>query len=152
VDDSRYLRSLVDRYLARELSLESFEDEFVPLVPHFAQLPSDSDAARLASNIELWLAELSQGHRSESEFRGWLESERAVPAVVHLTIGVELSEHHESLSKTEHRTYESGDVVILSGDPMQGISAAETRVLPSAIKDREVSGSASDTQRAKVPA
>lgn len=153
MDDLRNLRGLVDRYLARELSLESFEDEFVPLVPQFAQLPSDNDAARMASNIELWLAEMSQGHRPESELRSLLEAHMAAPAVVHLTIGDVVGRHESALSATQYRTFESASLVIVDVElPSRAVSAAETRLMSAPLKDREASGSAADTQRATVPA
>jgi hypothetical protein len=54
---------LVIRYLAQEITFESFRDSFDQLSWE------DSSADSLVSTIELWLAEYSAGHRSEEEVR-----------------------------------------------------------------------------------
>lgn len=66
------IRSIFDRYLSHELDLRHLEDEFIPLVPRLAMLPADHPASSLASRVELVLAEMSNGHRSEDDLRGAL--------------------------------------------------------------------------------
>lgn len=68
----RNVCSIVERYLRREIDLKQLEDELAPLQPRLAQLPADDPAAQLAGQVDLLLAELSLGHRSEDEVRGLL--------------------------------------------------------------------------------
>jgi len=62
------LREVVSRYLAGDLALEQLEDWIVPRLQASLESPHAPDAA-VVSAIELGLAELSAGIRSEAEFR-----------------------------------------------------------------------------------
>ncbi len=81
--ESSAMRTVLRRYVSGELSLSEFEDAFLPLSMRAAQLPEDDADAMLAARIELVLAELSQGDRSEEEaVRRALAEELATIVVV----------------------------------------------------------------------
>jgi hypothetical protein len=64
------IQSLLNRLAARQISLEEFQSQFVPLA---WSLESD-EAAELANEVELRLAEYSTGHWTEKELRRLLAS------------------------------------------------------------------------------
>jgi hypothetical protein len=66
------IRDKLASYLVGELSLEDFEDWFVPESWNVAQT-NDQNATNLVYEIELWLAEYSNGHWSEDELKDHLK-------------------------------------------------------------------------------
>ncbi len=67
------IRASLVRYLSDEISLAEFEDWFVP-VAWGIERTGNRGAIELAGEIELRLAEFSNGHWSEPELRGKLAS------------------------------------------------------------------------------
>ena len=62
------IRSTLVRYLNSEISLAEFEDWFVPVAWN-VEKTGNREAPELAAEIELRLAEFSNGHWSEPELR-----------------------------------------------------------------------------------
>lgn len=62
---------IVDKYVQKNISLEELEDWIVPRLPFFFRLPL-SQASEFVAGIELGLAEISNGSRTEEEFRNML--------------------------------------------------------------------------------
>ena len=62
------IRDKLASYLAGEISLEEFEDWFVPASWNVAQV-NNQNAVNLVYEIELWLSEFSDGHWSEDELK-----------------------------------------------------------------------------------
>ena len=58
----------VSDYLEHKITLEELEDWLAPNLGLFLSLPPN-DASELAGTIELGLAEMTEGHRTEAEFR-----------------------------------------------------------------------------------
>lgn len=58
----------VSDYLNGHITLEKLEDWLAPNLGLFLSLPPNN-ASELAATIELGLAEISKGHRTEEEFR-----------------------------------------------------------------------------------
>ncbi|PFG73194.1 hypothetical protein A9A59_0389 [Tepidiforma thermophila] len=61
------LLELLIAFALGELSLEHFEDQVLPLAWESAD--GSGPAAELAGDVLLWLAEATQGHRTEAELR-----------------------------------------------------------------------------------
>src|SRR5579871_6566541 len=80
------IREKIGRYLRRDLSLDQFEDWIAQHSWNMHKDSSDS-AQKLASAIELRLAEHSSGHLSESELRDELRG-FANPPIVEISFGV----------------------------------------------------------------
>lgn len=65
------LLSQIYRYLDEKIALEELEDWLVPRLPALLHSP-DADVTELVGTVELGLAEMSIGARSEEEFRALL--------------------------------------------------------------------------------
>ena len=63
------LRRAMDRYLAKQISLEELQDELDRLAPQLAIMSPESYPARVADHIDITIAEFAQGHRDEDEVR-----------------------------------------------------------------------------------
>ena len=63
----------VVQYLNNEITLSQFEDWFLPNLGQILSLPS-CPTLDLAGEIELGLAEMSSGHRTETEFSTMLRN------------------------------------------------------------------------------
>lgn len=70
---SKELRDQVIRYIDNEISLHDLEEWLVPRMHRFIQNP-DSDDADLIAEIELQLAEYSDGLRDEGQVRQEMKS------------------------------------------------------------------------------
>ena len=70
--DSELLK-IIDRYLARAISLEELEDWLVPRLPALFRMRF-STISDLVAEIEAGLAELSDQMRTEEEFRHLLKN------------------------------------------------------------------------------
>jgi hypothetical protein len=66
------IRDWLARYLNGDLSLHQFEDWFVPVAWNIEQTKNPK-ANELAGEVELRLAEFSNGHWTEAELRSRLE-------------------------------------------------------------------------------
>ena len=66
------IREKLASYLVGEISLGEFEDWFVPASWNVAQ-SNNSNAVNLVYEIELWLAEYSDGHWNEQELKNYLK-------------------------------------------------------------------------------
>jgi hypothetical protein len=66
------IREKLASYLVGEISLREFEDWFVPASWNVAQ-SNNSNAVNLVYEIELWLAEYSDGHWNEQELKNYLK-------------------------------------------------------------------------------
>jgi hypothetical protein len=66
------IRDRLARYLNREISLDEFEEWFVPVAWSIEQARNPR-AIELAGELELRLAEFSNGHWTEAELRSKLE-------------------------------------------------------------------------------
>ena len=62
----------VSEYLEHHITLEELEDWLAPNLGLFLSLPPN-DASELAATIELGLAEMTKGDRTEDEFRTLVE-------------------------------------------------------------------------------
>jgi hypothetical protein len=82
----------VRRYLAGELSRDELQDWLVPLVwdPDSAGLEPQTD--NLVNSIQLHLAELTGGHITEEEFRGYLRA--LLPSTVSVFVSYGAQERH----------------------------------------------------------
>jgi len=58
----------VSRYLKSEISLQNFEDWFVPAMWDLAE-GEDNESRRLAGSVSNMIAEYSHGYRSEQSLR-----------------------------------------------------------------------------------
>ena len=67
------LFSVVDQYLARDITLEELEDWLVPRLPFFFKLPYSSDTEFVAE-IEMALADMSNQTQTEDGFRSLLKN------------------------------------------------------------------------------
>jgi hypothetical protein len=65
------IREKLSSYLVGKISLEEFEDWFVLESWNVAQ-SNNSNAVNLVYEIELWLAEYSDGHWSEKQLKNYL--------------------------------------------------------------------------------
>ncbi|MGO8761579.1 MAG: hypothetical protein ACLP2P_02315 [Desulfobaccales bacterium] len=65
------IRDKLASYLLEEISLEDFVDWFVPTSWNVAQC-TNQNAINLVYEIELWLAEYSDGHWNEHELKNHL--------------------------------------------------------------------------------
>lgn len=74
------IRSRLSSYLAREMSLEQFEEWFIPATWQ-VHTSGDLDAVELAGTIKLRLAEFTNGHWTEDELR-----EQLIPLVTRYEI------------------------------------------------------------------
>lgn len=63
------LRKLLDSYVRDEISLDALQDELDRLAPALASMAAESYAARVADHVEITLAEMARGHRSEDELK-----------------------------------------------------------------------------------
>lgn len=90
----RNVRSIVERYLRREISLQQVEAALAPLQPLLAQLAPDQPAAQLAAHVDVLAAELSLRHRSEAEVRELLTAELPLSP----TFPVRTSRSHKNAS------------------------------------------------------
>lgn len=66
------IREKLASYLVGEISLREFEDWFVPASWNVAQ-SNNSNAVNLVYEIELWLAEYSDGHWAEQDLKNHLK-------------------------------------------------------------------------------
>jgi hypothetical protein len=62
------IREHLARYIAGDDSIDAFRDWFVPATWE-VERGGDALAAQLAMEIELWLAEMEHGHRSEDDVK-----------------------------------------------------------------------------------
>jgi hypothetical protein len=64
-----WLRDLVHRYVTGDITLGEFEEAFIP---EAWDVNEDSELSDAVAEIELRLAELSNGHWTEAEFKDLL--------------------------------------------------------------------------------
>ena len=78
------LSNIVDRYLQKNITVEELEDWIVARFQLFFSLPPSS-TSEFVAGIELGLAEMSNGSRTEEEFRNMLrELLRQVDTIIKL--------------------------------------------------------------------
>ena len=94
----RNVRSIVERYVRREIVLKQLEDELAPLQPQLAKLQPDHPAAQLAGQADLLVAELSLGHRSEDEVRELLQE--VLPLAATFAVPIARSQKNATASIT----------------------------------------------------
>jgi len=82
------IRDWLARYLNGDISLHEFEEWFVPVAWSIEQ-SRNADAIELAGEVELRLAEFSNGHWTEDDLRSKLEPcvSNAAPSKVRLNAG-----------------------------------------------------------------
>lgn len=91
------LISKVRDYVGRRMTLRDLESWLVPRLPVFLAEP-ESQAGRLASAVELCLAELNAGIRSERSIRALLCRQMSDNPVVRASIGEPQSEDTSATS------------------------------------------------------
>lgn len=78
------LLDMLDRYLQGTISLDELEDWLVPRLPIFFGPMEHSSATDLVAGIELGLAEMSEGMRTEEEFRESVRQELQKMQIIRL--------------------------------------------------------------------
>ena len=91
----------VSDYLENVITLEELEDWMAPNLGLFLSLPPN-DASELAGAIELGLAEMTKGHRTEEEFKTLIKEFIKSRDFIFVPSVQSLPNHTSS----EHKTYE----------------------------------------------
>lgn len=98
----------VSDYLEHRITLEELEDWLVRNLGLFLSPPSKDapdDASELAGTIELGLAEMSKGHRTEEEFRALVEEFIRSREFVFISLARSKDDRTSSLHTTQEQQW-----------------------------------------------
>lgn len=91
----------VTDYLENRITLEELEDWLAPHLGLFISLPGNN-ASELAATIELGLAEMTNGHRTEDEFRDLLKEFVKSRDFTFITLDQYQSDYTSSYANYQH--------------------------------------------------
>lgn len=85
VELAKEVQEWLDRYVSQKVSADDIRAALEALEPRLPELPEDAYASWAVDHVEILLAEVDRGHRTEDEIRALIENEILMPKVTIVT-------------------------------------------------------------------
>lgn len=85
IELAKEVQEWLERYVSRKISADDLRAALDALEARLSELPQDAYAAWAVDHVEILLAEMDRGHRSEDEIRALIEDEILMPRVTVVT-------------------------------------------------------------------